>query len=57
MPTARQMTRGLEQCVAQVNELLYRHQLLLGVDDQGQISCHKVNLAFVYFDVTYCVVS
>ncbi|XP_071577493.1 uncharacterized protein [Temnothorax nylanderi] len=31
------------------------HKILLGLDDRGKISCHKVNLCFIYFDTTDCV--
>lgn len=47
----------LEECVSAVNGMLYKSHILVGVDDRGKISCHKVNLVFVYFDVTYCIVS
>jgi hypothetical protein len=45
----------MERCVANVNRMFYKSNVLLGVDDRGKISCHKVNLAFVYMDVTYCI--
>ncbi|XP_012539945.1 uncharacterized protein LOC105838730 isoform X4 [Monomorium pharaonis] len=31
------------------------HKILLGLDDRGKISCHKVNLCFIYFDTTDCI--
>ena len=40
-----------------VNNSLTKHKLLLGVDDRGKISCHKVNLCFIYFDSSECIVS
>ena len=36
--------------------MLFKYNILLGVDDRGHISCHKINLCFVYFDVSYCIV-
>ncbi|RWS07066.1 uncharacterized protein B4U79_04036 [Dinothrombium tinctorium] len=45
----------LERSVARVNETFIKHNILLGVDDRGKVSCHKVNLTFVYFDVRYCI--
>lgn len=45
----------LEGCVAQVNKYFLKHKILMGVDDRGKLSCHKVNLIFVYFDCTDCV--
>ncbi|XP_076316331.1 uncharacterized protein LOC143228834 isoform X1 [Tachypleus tridentatus] len=47
--------RMLERCMASVNALLYKQNLLLGLLDVGKISCHKINLIFIYFDVSYCL--
>ncbi|XP_017027681.1 uncharacterized protein [Drosophila kikkawai] len=49
------LSRGLEKCLARVNRQLVRHKILLVLDDRGRISCHKVNLCFMYFDATQCV--
>ncbi|XP_066600893.1 transmembrane protein 268 isoform X2 [Prorops nasuta] len=46
---------NLEKCMAQVNKHLLRHKILLGLDDRGKISCHKVNLCFIYFDTSDCI--
>lgn len=51
------MLRNLERCLARVNEQFYKYNILLGVDDRGKISCHKINLIFLYFDGTECIVS
>lgn len=51
------LNHNLEKCMAQVNKHLLRHKILLGLDDRGKISCHKVNLCFIYFDTTDCIVS
>ncbi|CAG2104743.1 unnamed protein product [Medioppia subpectinata] len=53
--SAIQLYHMLERCISQVNGMLYKNNILLGVDDRGSLSCHKINLIFVYFDVTYCV--
>lgn len=45
----------LERCMAHVNNVLYKHHILIGLDDRGKLSCHKVNLIFVYFDTTRCI--
>ncbi|XP_064458176.1 transmembrane protein 268-like isoform X2 [Ornithodoros turicata] len=45
----------LEQCMASINNLFFRHKILVGLDDRGKISCHKVHLIFVYFDVGPCI--
>lgn len=52
-----QLYHMLERCMAQVNAMLYKHNILLGIDDKGKLSCHKINLVFVYFDVNSCIVS
>lgn len=49
------LMRMLERCIARVNEIFYKNNILLGVDDKGKISCHKINLVFVFFDSTYCI--
>ncbi|XP_050319458.1 uncharacterized protein LOC126752581 isoform X2 [Bactrocera neohumeralis] len=49
------LSRGLEKCLARVNRQLMKHKILLILDDRGRISCHKVNLCFMYFDATQCV--
>lgn len=51
------LNHNLEKCMAQVNKHLLRHKIILGLDDRGKISCHKVNLCFIYFDTADCVVS
>lgn len=52
-----QLNHNLERCMAQINRHLIRHKIIIGLDDRGRISCHKVNLCFIYFDTTECVVS
>lgn len=49
------LQRMLESCVGSVNSLFFKHNLLLGVDDRGHLSCHKVNLFFIYFDTSHCI--
>lgn len=49
------LSKGLEQCLGRVNKLLNRHKLILALDDRGKISCHKVNLCFIYFDSGPCI--
>lgn len=49
------LSRGLEKCMANVNKQLLKHKIILALDDRGKISCHKVNLCFIYFDPTQCV--
>jgi len=49
------LNKSLEGCIASVNAGLIKHKLLLGVDDRGKLSCHKVNLCFMYFDANPCL--
>merc|ERR1712113_14423 len=49
------LNKQMEKCMAVVNNSLMKHKLLLGVDDRGKISCHKVNLCFIYFDPSECI--
>lgn len=49
------LSKGLDQCLARVNKLLNKHKLILALDDRGKISCHKVNLCFIYFDSGPCI--
>ncbi|KAK3878941.1 hypothetical protein Pcinc_016481 [Petrolisthes cinctipes] len=49
------LNKALEQCMAEINLQLLRHKILLGLDDRGKLSCHKVNLCFIYFDTHECV--
>uniref|UniRef100_T1JA03 Transmembrane protein 268 n=1 Tax=Strigamia maritima TaxID=126957 RepID=T1JA03_STRMM len=49
------MNHHLEKCLATVNKFFIRHKILLGLDDRGKLSCHKVNLIFVYFDTADCL--
>merc|ERR1712156_70326 len=49
------LNKQMEKCMAVVNNSLMKHKLLLGVDDRGKISCHKVNLCFIYFDSSECI--
>lgn len=49
------LARGLERCLASVNKQLLRHKIVVALDDRGRISCHKVNLCFMYYDPEQCV--
>lgn len=49
------LARGLERCLASVNKQLLRHKIVVALDDRGRISCHKVNLCFMYYDPAQCV--
>lgn len=49
------LARGLERCMANVNKHLLRHKIILALDDRGRMSCHKVNLCFLYFDPSPCI--
>jgi hypothetical protein len=49
------LARGLEKCLAKVNKQLIKHKLLVTLDDRGKMSCHKVNLCFLFFESEPCV--
>ncbi|XP_060517191.1 uncharacterized protein LOC132696401 isoform X2 [Cylas formicarius] len=49
------LQRNLERCLAQVNKQLLRHKIIIALDDRGKISCHKVNLCFLYMDSAACI--
>lgn len=49
------LNKSLEQCLAEINIQLLRHKIILGLDDRGKLSCHKVNLCFIYFDTHDCL--
>lgn len=49
------LQRNLEKCLANVNKQLLRHKIIIAVDDRGKISCHKVNLCFIYLDSAPCI--
>lgn len=49
------LNRNLECCLAHVNKQLLRHKIVIALDDRGKISCHKVNLCFIYLDPGPCI--
>ena len=52
-----QLNKQMELCMSFINSGLIKHNIILGLDDRGKISCQKVNLCFIYFDPTECIVS
>ena len=49
------LLQSLETCMQSVNAIFVKHKLLMGIDDRGHLSCHKINLFFIYFDTSHCV--
>jgi len=49
------LNKQMEACMAFINTDLIKHNIILGLDDRGKISCQKVNLCFIYFDPTECI--
>ncbi|XP_003740552.1 uncharacterized protein LOC100903498 [Galendromus occidentalis] len=45
----------LERCMAHVNTILLKHNIILGLDDRGKLSCHKVHLIFINFETEPCL--
>jgi len=49
------LNKQMELCMSFINSGLLKHNIILGLDDRGKISCQKVNLCFIYFDPTECI--
>lgn len=49
------LNKKLEKCLAFVNSSLLKHNIILGVDDRGKLSCQKVNLCFIYLESASCI--
>ena len=45
----------MEKCMSFINSGLLKHNIILGVDDRGKLSCQKVNLCFIYLDSNECI--
>ena len=41
--------------MAFINSSLLKHNIILGVDDRGKLSCQKVNLCFIYLESADCI--
>jgi hypothetical protein len=52
-----QLNKQMEKCMAAVNSNLLKHNLMMAIDDRGKISCHKVNICFIYIQPSECIVS
>lgn len=48
------MVIALRHCVKDANRILMPYNLIAGVQDRGQLSCHKVVIIFVYFNMSGC---
>ena len=51
-----QLKIGLAQVVSEANKHLLHHNLIVGVQDRGQLSCHKVVIIFMYYQTQECLV-
>jgi len=49
------LNKKLEKSMAFINSSLLKHNLILGVDDRGKLSCQKVNLCFIYLESADCI--
>uniref|UniRef100_A0AC34GXK2 RNA helicase n=1 Tax=Panagrolaimus sp. ES5 TaxID=591445 RepID=A0AC34GXK2_9BILA len=47
---------GLAQLVGEVNKHLLHYNLIAGVQDRGQLSCHKVVIIFMFYESKECIV-
>ena len=50
-----QLNKSMEKCMSFINSNLLKHNIILGVDDRGKLSCQKVNLCFIYFESADCI--
>ncbi|GMS89474.1 hypothetical protein PENTCL1PPCAC_11649, partial [Pristionchus entomophagus] len=51
----KQMRVGVRHAVQGANKILLKHGILAGVEDRGQISCHKVVIHLMYMDTAGCL--
>ncbi|UMM41704.1 hypothetical protein L5515_017851 [Caenorhabditis briggsae] len=50
----RQIRIGLNHVVKKANKIIVDRHFLTGVEDRGQLSCHKVVIHFIRFNVLEC---
>ncbi|KHN88346.1 hypothetical protein Tcan_15693 [Toxocara canis] len=51
----KHMLIGLRHCVQSANKLLVKSDMLAGVEDRGQLSCHKIVVLFMYLRSSECL--
>lgn len=51
----KHMLIGLRHCVQSANKLLVKSDMLAGVEDRGQLSCHKIVVIFMYIRSSECL--
>ncbi|VDP02971.1 unnamed protein product [Heligmosomoides polygyrus] len=51
----KQIRIGLRHCVQSANKVVLKNNILAGVEDKGQLSCHKVVIHLMWFHVTDCL--
>ncbi|KJH44236.1 hypothetical protein DICVIV_09747 [Dictyocaulus viviparus] len=51
----KQIRNGLRHCVQSANKVLVKDNLLAGVEDKGQLSCHKVVIHMMWFRLEDCL--
>jgi hypothetical protein len=47
---------GLAELVGEANKHLLHYNLIAGVQDRGQLSCHKVVIIFMFYESKECIV-
>ncbi|CAB3400585.1 unnamed protein product [Caenorhabditis bovis] len=45
---------GLNEAVAEANAMIVNRHFLIGIEDRGQLSCHKTVIHFLRFNVAEC---
>ncbi|PIO69807.1 8-oxoguanine DNA-glycosylase [Teladorsagia circumcincta] len=51
----KQIRIGLRHCVQSANKILMKNNVIAGVEDKGQLSCHKVVIHMMWFRFEDCL--
>lgn len=50
-----QLVHALHLVVRDANELSLKHNVLIGIQDRGQISCHKIVIVLMFYNPEECI--
>ncbi|KAK5985928.1 hypothetical protein GCK32_002395 [Trichostrongylus colubriformis] len=51
----KQIRIGLRHCVQSANKILIKNNVIAGIEDKGQLSCHKVVIHMMWFRMEDCL--
>ncbi|KAI1723192.1 DEAD/DEAH box helicase domain-containing protein [Ditylenchus destructor] len=51
---SNELAIALRQSVKDANKLALPYKLMVGVQDRGQLSCHKIVILFLYYEINGC---